>query len=153
MERRNLDFGIEMTEAQWRELEQTADTLGLDRGFDAAARAEAPFGAHPIQVFMNNARGPDAWRTLLTSPDEIYGVPRREVAEFHFNGGRPFASIEVPPELLEPPAVSAGQEAHLQRELESWLRNRWHELLGESGIHYERGHIPQSGSAEAEEYR
>ncbi len=153
MERRNLELGIEMTEAQWRELEQTADTLGHDHGFDAAARAEAPFGAHPIQVFMDSERGPDAWRTLLTSPDDVYGVPRREVAEFHFNGGRPFASIEVPPELVEPPAVTAGQEREMQRELESWLRNRWHELLSASGIHYQRGHIPRSGTAEEEKYR
>ncbi len=153
MERRNLEFGIEMTEAQWRQLEQTADALGSDRGFDAGRSTEAPQGAHPIQAFMDGVRGPDAWRALLTSPDDLYGVPRREVAEFHFNGGRPFATIEVPPELVAPPAVAPDQEAQMQRELEAWLRHRWHELLSASGIHYERGHIPQSGTPEEEEYR
>jgi len=33
------------------------------------------------------------------------------------------------------------------------VRNRWHELLRESGLHFERGHIPQSGSEEAERFR
>ena len=153
METRNLDFGIEMTDEQWRALERTADSLGETRGFDAARSVEQPFSCHAIQVFMDGTRGPDAWRDYLTSPEGTYGTGTAEVAAFHFNGGRPFASIDVPPRLVDEPAVPDTVEQQMQRELEAWVRNRWHKLLEVSGLHYDRGHIPQSGSAEEEEFR
>jgi len=153
METSNLDFGISMTDEQWRELERTADSLGEKRGFDAARTVEQPFSCHPIQVFMDGERGPDAWRDYLTSPEGTNGRGYAEVAAFHFNGGRPFASIDVPPRVVDEPALPDTLEHQMQGELERWVRNRWHALLSASGIHYDRGHLPQGGSPEEEEFR
>ncbi len=153
MERRNLFFDIELTDAQWRKLERTADTLGPDRGFQAGTRSEGPYETQPIQVFLDEGRGLNAWRGYLTAPEGSYGPRQVEVASVHFNGGRPFASIDFPPETVAPPTVSRTRERQMEEELESWLRNRWDELMRASGIHYDRGHFPTSGSQEEERFR
>ncbi len=153
MERHNLFFEIELTDAQWHELQRTADTLGRDRGYASGARTEAPFETQPIQVYLDGDHGPSAWRGFLTVPGSRYGLASVEIASFHFNGGRPFASIDYPPETVEPPAHTRNQELKLQDELDRWLRQRWDELMRASGIHYERAHFPLSGSEEQERFR
>jgi hypothetical protein len=152
MERHNLFFEIELTDAQWNELQRTADTLGRDRGYASGARTEEPFETQPIQVYLDEERGPDAWRGFLAGSEGRYGRSSVEVASFHFNGGRPFASIDYPTETVEPPAFSRDRELKLQVELDRWLRNRWDELMRASGIHYDRGHFPISGSEEQERF-
>lgn len=149
MDFNNLDFGIEVTADQWAELRKTAERRGKEDGFSE----EGSDRGGDIRVFMDEAHGPTGWRDYLVADGRSYGAPEREVAEFHFNGGRPFATIELPRTIVDEPNVTEGEERTLRTELESWVRNRWHELMRASGIHFERGHIPQSGTVEREEFR
>src|SRR5699024_2068119 len=84
---------------------------------------------------------PDLWRDYVTD-DESYGEEAHEVARFHFNGGRPFASIGVP-YFVDEPVYTEQETDAMRREIEGWVRDKWHALLRGSGLHYERGHIPQ----------
>jgi hypothetical protein len=61
------------------------------------------------------------------------------VARFHFNDGRPYAEIEADG-VVEEPVYTEEEARTMQSELERWVRGKWHELLRESGVHYERGH-------------
>lgn len=81
------------------------------------------------------------WRNYV-SDDQAYGSAKLEVAQFIFNDGRPYGHIE-PPVSADEPAITDRDEQAMQTELERWVRGRWHELLRESGLHYERGHIPR----------
>lgn len=138
MEQRNLDFSIELTDAQWVELGRRADALGpADGGFDWDERE---FG--DIHVFLRLENAPDLWRDYVTE-EGIYGLHEREVAQFRFNDGRPFAHIELP-NLADEPVLTEQEEEAMRIELESWVRDRWDMLLRDAGIHYERGHLPQS---------
>lgn len=134
MERRNLDFDLELSPEQWETLILRADTLGPDEGgFDIA-----PDRDEEIQVFMTATDQPARWQDWVGN-DETYGATEREVARFHYNSGRPYAEIEVGDRVVEP-VFTEEQVAEMQREMERWVRGKWHELLRESGIHYERGH-------------
>lgn len=133
MERRNLDFEVDMSEAQWDTLVRRADALGpRGGGFD---REGGPDGE--IQVFLRTDDAPSRWRDWVGDP-ETYGPTTREVARFHFNSGRPYAEIVVGDDVVGPGFVEQDVEA-MQTELERWVRGKWHELLREAGIHYERG--------------
>lgn len=134
MERRNLDFEIELSEEQWETLARRADTLGPEGGgFD-----RGPDGEGEIQVFIRTDDRPSGWEDWVGDP-ETYGPVNREVARFHFNSGRPYAELELGSDVVVP--LETEQEvAEMQVELERWVRGKWHELLRESGIHYERGH-------------
>jgi hypothetical protein len=134
MERRNLDFEVEMSAAQWSTLTRRADALGPERaGFDRGANA-----TDEIQVFLRTDDAPPHWRDWVGDP-ETYGPTTREVARFHFNSGRPYAEIDAGAEVVEP-GYFEHDVAAMQAEMEEWVRGKWHELLRESGIHYERGH-------------
>lgn len=138
MEQRNLDFDIDMTREQWLELGRTADTRGPTRsGF-----AWAPDRFDEIHVFLRDADAPSLWRNFV-SDAESYGAEEREIAQFRFNGGRPYAELHLP-ESLEEPVVSVQEQETMREELDGWIRNKWHELVRDSGLHYDRGHIPQS---------
>jgi len=50
MLRRNLFFDIELTDAQWDQLERTADTPGAKRGFHVGARTEEPYAMRRVRV-------------------------------------------------------------------------------------------------------
>lgn len=137
MEERNLDFGIELTSDQWAELGRAAHALGADEaGF---AWDEDRFDE--IRVLLRDDDAPNLWRDWVSS-DRTYGGAKREVAQFRFNGGRPFAELELPG-FAEPPVVSEDEERAMQRELETWIRGKWRELLRNSGLHFDRGHLPQ----------
>ncbi|HEX7118436.1 MAG TPA: hypothetical protein VF212_06590 [Longimicrobiales bacterium] len=137
MERRNLDFGIEVTPDQWAELGRAADALGDD---EAGFRWDEDH-FDEIRVMLRDADAPDLWRDWV-SAQRTYGAAEREVALFRFNGGRPFAELELP-DYAEQPVVSEDEESAMQRELEQWLRGKWRELLRGAGLHYDRGHLPQ----------
>ncbi|MBX6362628.1 MAG: hypothetical protein IRZ00_02060 [Gemmatimonadetes bacterium] len=149
MEPRDLFFEIEVTKEQWDELRRTAAVQGADRGYDQVQDEPTT----DIAVFVTADRGPSRWRPLLVSDGRTYGPTHYKVAHFHWNDGRPFASIDLPPTIVDEPAFTDQQEQELQDELEDWVRNRWHELMRLSGLHYERGHIPESGSEEDIRYR
>lgn len=134
MERRNLDFELELSPEQWNTLARRADTLGPEEGgFD-----HEPDQGEEIQVFMTATDQPSRWQDWV-GDDETYGATQRKVARFHFNSGRPYAEIEVGEEVVEP-IYTEKEIAEMQLEMERWVRGKWHELLRESGIHYERGH-------------
>ncbi len=137
MEQRNLDFEIEVTPDQWAELGRTADALAADDGgfiWDEDRFEE-------IRVLVRGDDVPNLWRDWVTE-DQTYGSTEREVAQFHFNGGRPYAEIDLP-DLARQPIVSGDEVEAMRRELESWVRGRWHALMRGSGLHFDRGHIPQ----------
>lgn len=137
MEDRNLDFGIEMTAEQWVELGRVADALGAEEaGF---AWDENRFDE--IRVLLRDQDAPNLLRDWVGS-EETYGGAELEVAQFRFNGGRPFAELEIP-DFARPPVVTEDEERAVQKELEQWVRGKWQELMRSSGLHFERGHLPQ----------
>lgn len=139
MEARNLDLGIDVTRAQWEELCRTAASLGpTDGGLDW--RETEP---ERIRVFLRVADAPGRWRDFV-SDASVYGVHEREIARFVFNDGRPYAAMGDPVAWVEQPAFDDEAEATMRRDLERHVRGRWHDLMRASGLHYERGHIPQS---------
>ncbi|HEX7050631.1 MAG TPA: hypothetical protein VF188_10550 [Longimicrobiales bacterium] len=137
MEALDLDFGIPMTAAQWAELGRTANALAARDG--SYAWDEEDFDE--IRVLMRDVDAPDLWRNYVSSPS-VYGARAREAAQFHFNGGRPYARMGVI-EGPDEPVFTDDEEETMRRELERWVRDKWHALLRDSGLHYERGHIPQ----------
>lgn len=77
--------------------------------------------------------------------DDSYARSTREFARFVFNGGRPYAEL-LPPETAKPPAITPAEEAAMDQGLERWVRERWHQLMRESGLDYVRGHLtPEAG--------
>ena len=137
MEQRNLDFGVEVTSDQWAELGRTADALAAEDG--GYAWDEDRF--EEIHVLLRNEDAPNLWRNWVDDA-ETYGATRREVAQFHFNGGRPYAEIDVA-NAPEQPVLSGEEEEEMQRELEAWVRGRWHALMRGSGLHFDRGSISE----------
>lgn len=137
MEPRNLDFGIELTSDQWAELGRAADALGAEEaGF---AWDEDRFDE--IRVLLRDEDAPNLLRDWVSS-EGPYGDTEVEVAQFRFNGGRPFAELEIPDSAM-PPVVSEDEERAMQHELEEWVRGKWQELMRSSGLHFDRGHLPQ----------
>jgi hypothetical protein len=134
MEKRNLDFDIEITPDQWEELGRTAAGLGHDQGFSWNAEDSTD-----IEVMLRPDSAPATWRDRLTD-ERTYGEHVGHVARFVFNDGRPFARLE-PWYDPQPPAVPPDLADQMRGDLESWVRNRWHDLMRESGMHYERGHL------------
>ena len=89
MEPRNLDFGIELTSDQWAELGRAADALGAEEaGF---SWDEDRFDE--IRVLLRDEDAPNLLRDWV-STEGTYGATEVEVAQFRFNGGRPFADPE-----------------------------------------------------------
>lgn len=137
VETRHLDFEIALTRAQWEELGRTAEEAGAEEG-GLDWSEEDPDAIH---VRMHRDDAPAGWRDWM-SDEGKYGDTSPEVARFRFNDGRPFAEVD-PPLQPVPPNVIEPEEAALQKTLEEWIRAKWHGLVRESGLHYERGHLPQ----------
>jgi hypothetical protein len=55
---------------------------------------------------------------------------------FVFNDGRPYAELEPPLQPREP-AIMPQRDRADERELEGWVRNRWHDLVCQAGLHYQ----------------
>ena len=139
MEARNLDFEIEVTRDQWDELGRTAAALGPEQG-GLDWRENEP---DEIRVFLRDEDAPGRWRDFVTDED-VYGAHEREIARFRFNDGRPFADVDDPVRWIEEPAFSEVEQHGMRRDIERFVRTRWHDLMRASGLHYDRGHIPQS---------
>lgn len=93
-----------------------------------------------IQISIREEELPPGWEAIAP-PDDGRRPDDREVARFLYNDGRPFAQLE-PPDEPKPPAISAEHDRELQVALERWVREKWHELLRLSGIHYDSGSLP-----------
>jgi len=138
MEIRNLDFDIDVTREQWQQLGRTAAAAARDgAGFVWDEREP-----EEIRVVFREGDVPARWQDHV-SPDELYGSPARTAARFVFNGGRPYARVE-PPAVPAEPVITADEQEAMRLELERWVREKWHELMRVSGLHYTPGHIPQS---------
>lgn len=137
MEKRNLDFNVDLTREQWLDLGRTAEAVGArggGYGWDEDRELE-------IRVYLSDDDAPNLWRNLVAD-EGTYGATRREIAQFHFNGGRPYAEVHLP-EGLEEPILTEQEQQVMRDELDGWLRDKWHALLRDSGQHYDRGHLPQ----------
>jgi hypothetical protein len=134
MTHRNLDFEIPLTREQWEQLGESAD-MRPDYGVLRWAPAEFDV----IRVSMREDELPRGWLPAVPRADAI--VADREVARFRWNDGRPYAELEIP-NAPAPPAITAAEREVLEQRLERWVRERWHLLLRESGIHYDRGALP-----------
>lgn len=137
MEQRNLDFETEISREQWEMLGRTAARESNGEG----AFGWDPENGEEIRVRVRDRDAPTLWSDFV-GDDEHYGATAREVATFHFNGGRPFASVDVP-YVVDEPVYTEQEVDAMNRELESWVRGRWHTLMRDSGLHYDRGHLPQ----------
>lgn len=139
MEERDLDFEITLLPEHWEELGRTAAALSDGAGGFAWSESSPD----EIRVFMREEEAPPLWRDYLVGEEGTYGPHEREVARFYFNDGRPFGRIVLPDGVAEPAFRTQETEA-MQLELERWVRERWHQLMRDAGVHYEPGHIPQS---------
>jgi hypothetical protein len=138
MQKRNLDFEIPLTHDQWDELGRTAAALSPDgSGF-----RWKPGDWGCIHVSLRDEDAPDLLRQYVSPERSTYGASEREVAHFIYNDGRPYAEL-LPPRIPDVPSVTEGQEAAIERELEHWVRGKWHSLMERSGLHYDRGYSPE----------
>ncbi len=136
MEERNLELGIPLTREQWEQVARRAADLGREQsGFEWSE--EEP---EQIRLYLHEEEARGLWSDYV-SGEETYGAPDREVAQFVFNGGSPYARVEAPP-TAQPPMVTQQEEQGMQLGLERWVRDKWEQLLRESGLHYDRGHAP-----------
>lgn len=134
MQERNLDLDLPLRREQWNQIGERAAALEQDDGqFEWAADRER------ITVYLSNDEARGLWRDLASEP-QTYGGAQVEIAEFVFNDGRPYADLKVPP-TWKPPAILPQEEAALDAQLERIVREKWHRLLEESGLHFEFGHV------------
>jgi hypothetical protein len=136
VERRNLDFGIPLTPEQWAQLGESANQRE-----DFGVLRWTPAERQVIRVSLRADDAPDGWQGMAPPPDDRVGPSDREVARFLYNDGRPYAQL-TPPDGLAPPAVRPGEERALELGLERWVREKWHALLRDAGIHGDRGALP-----------
>lgn len=127
MERRNIDFDVTLSRAEWDQLGRTAAAIPDSGVLDW--RVTEP---ERIEVRVRDEDSPSELRGMLSDTGR-YGADQRKVAEFVFNDGRPFATISDMP-WLQPPVVTPEQEQAIGTEVERWVRNKWHELVKEAGI-------------------
>ena len=138
MQQRNVDFDLPVTREQWDQIARRAAALGPKEGGFSLSEDEP----EEIRVYMQDREATGLWSNYVSGRD-TYGEPRREMARFVFNDGAPFARLQ-PPIAADEPSITDAQEQAMQAGLEKWVRDKWHFLLRESGVHFERGHIPQS---------
>jgi hypothetical protein len=138
MREQNVDFEIPVTREQWEQIGRTAARLGPEEG----GYRWSDENPERIDVLLRDEEARGLWSNFV-SDEEDYGDSEREVAHIVFNDGRPYARLEAQPSADEP-AVNSVEEQAMVVGLERWLHDRWQGLMKESGLHYERGHIPQS---------
>lgn len=134
MQRTNLDLGIPLTRLQWAQLGESANFRT-----DDGVMQWSPSEFDVIRVSIIAADTPEGWSDI--APPSRVRNDEHEVAHFVYNDGRPFARVE-PPAQPQPPAVTDVEEHEMQVALERWVREKWHELLRESGLAYEPGALP-----------
>ncbi|MFL5576874.1 MAG: hypothetical protein ACJ79S_12980 [Gemmatimonadaceae bacterium] len=134
MERRNLDFEVPLTREQWEQLGQSAN---FRPDFGVMRWAPAEFDV--IRVSVREDDAPEGWGDAAPPADDRVAPTDREVARFVYNDGRPFAQVEPPANV---PAARPEDRRKLQVHLERWVRAKWHELMRDAGIHYDRGALP-----------
>jgi hypothetical protein len=127
MERRNIDFEVTITRDQWDQLGRTAAALP-DYGVLHWNEGQP----ETIEVCARNEDAPAGFQDVVSSRNR-YGSGQQPVAEFVFNDGHPFASLQ-PPAAFNRPVVTKQQEQALERELQRWVRNKWHQLVDEAGV-------------------
>lgn len=134
MDRRNLDFEIPLTREQWQQLGEAAN---LREDYGVLRWAPAEFDV--IRLSLHTDDAPRGWAGVATNVRSA--ADDREVARFVYNDGRPYAHLEPPAEPA-PPAITGAQDHAMDVALERWVRDKWHELLRDSGLHYESGALP-----------
>lgn len=135
MEHRNLDFEIPLTREQWQQLGESAN---LREDFGVLRWAPADFDV--IRVSAHTDDAPAGWEGAAT-PVDLRVADDREVARFVYNDGRPYARLD-PERVLPTPGGGTPGDRALDTSLERWVRDKWHGLLRDSGIHYDRGALP-----------
>lgn len=93
-----------------------------------------------IHVAVREGDAPAGWAGLTPAVDDI-PPEDREVARFVYNDGRPYAQLE-PPAAPTTPAILPQQEEQMEVGLERWVREKWHYLLRNSGLHHDSGALP-----------
>lgn len=134
MEQRNLDLGLPVSSDQWGQLRRTAQAV--------RANGYLWSGDEPdrIRILLRDEESRGLWDRLV-SDENRYGAHEVEVAQVVYNDGRPFAQLEAHPAFDEP-SVTDGQETALEEGQAHFVRQKWHELLERSGIHFTPGHVP-----------
>ena len=135
MERRNLDLGVPLTREQWQQLGEAAN---LREDYGVLRWAPAEFDVIHVSAHADDA--PEGWEGVAT-PADLRVADDREVAQFVYNDGRPFARLEPGPVLATPGARSPLDRA-MMASLERWVRDKWRGLMRDSGIHYDRMALP-----------
>jgi hypothetical protein len=134
MQARNLDFEIPLTREQWQQLGETANQRE-----DYGVLRWAPAEFDVIRISAHSDDAPLGWEYEATPRDVTVGDDR-EVARFVYNDGRPFARLDG--RVLATPGPGTPTDAAMSNSLERWVRDKWHMLLRDSGIHYDRGALP-----------
>lgn len=147
MRQHNLDFGVPIAREQWDQLGRTASALSPSGGGLVWRGDEWS----TIRVYLRKNDVPGELRPLVDEHDWA-GMLEREVAQFVYNAGRPYArvlAIDAPDE----PAITDAEEQRMRQALDHWVRLRWRHLMEASGLHFDRGgtlpsdvgDIPDSG--------
>lgn len=134
MDERNVDLGLPLRRDQWDEIGRRAAALREEGG--EFARSD---DRNRIGVYLRDEEASELWADLTSSPEK-YGSDERQIAEYVYNDGRPYAELKAP-STARPPAVLPQEEAAIARDLEQLVRAKWHRLLEESGLHFEQGHV------------
>jgi hypothetical protein len=136
VQHRNLDFEIPLLREQWDQLGNAANfrpDYGVLR-WDPVQE----WGVIRVAIRVDDA--PSGWEGVVPDDD---GIPPDdlEVARFVYNDGRPYAQVDLPAAPTTP-AILPDEEQEMQVALERWVREKWHDLMRDSGIHYDRGALP-----------
>jgi hypothetical protein len=134
MERRNLDFEVPLTREQWEQLGQSANFRP-----DYGVMRWAPAEFDVIRLSVREDDAPEGWYAAAPPADDRFAPSDREVARFVYNDGRPFAQVDSPPNV---PTDRPEDRREMEVRLDRWVRAKWHELMRDSGIHYDRGALP-----------
>ena len=126
MEERNVDLEIPLSEEQWFQIGKAAQAnqaLGYEWNGSEGDR---------IHVYLRDEETRGMWDRLVSEENQ-YGAQKKEVAQFVFNDGRPFAHLEALP-AFEEPAVNSREEDALEVGQERFVREKWHQLVERAGI-------------------
>ncbi len=135
MPHRNIDFEIPLTREQWHQLGESAN---LREDYGVLRWAPAEFDV--IRVSAHTDDAPLGWEGVAARPD-LRVAGDVEVAQFVYNDGRPFARL-APTRELPVPGNGTPSDAAMMNSLERWVRDKWHGLMRDSGIHYDRAALP-----------
>lgn len=134
MEERNIDFDIPVTRDQWKQIAETA------HGMEPSGYGWNGDDPERIRVFLRDEEARGLWSRFVSDEGQ-YGAHDLEIAQIEYNGGRPFAHLEALPTAVEP-AISDGEQAAMEVGQERFVREKWHQLMERSGLHFTPGTIP-----------